>query len=430
MVATLSALKVFRLKAITRITKTPAFTNFLNLGLIQLSNMLLQVLMFPVITRIVGIEPFGMVMLASTFAGLIGIIINFGTNQSGVKHIAVYKNDPKALSSAFSNTFCIRAAIFAIFLLFFFLMQWAEIRYYSFLVFALPLVLAEVLNPLFFFLGYERLKVYNVSNLVSKFVILTLIISFVNGPADAKWVNFIMGSVTSLTFAGLILHAARNFGVTFRKPAGSDLLKLGKENFYLTGNNLSVYLQQSLMIFALAKWGSPAWLGAYSLCDKVIWSVKLLIMTVSNAVYPKAASLYHEGRRSWKTFMAAMKVRITVVFSLISLLLFVFADFVIEILSGEPNGAAVIFLRLMAFLPAIAALNSLNVLNLLIRNANRSIFRIGLVMLIAAAATAVLLVSSGQFRLFGAYTLIIELGALLMYEYTIKQANHRSPAPN
>ena len=84
----------------------------------------------------------------------------------------------------------------------------------------------------------------------------------------------------------------------------------------------------------------------------------------------------------------------------------------------------------MAFLPAIAALNSLNVLNLLIRNANRSIFRIGLVMLIAAAATAVLLVSSGHFRLFGAYTLIIELGALLMYEYAIKQANHRSPAPN
>jgi hypothetical protein len=91
----------------------------------------------------------------------------------------------------------------------------------------------------------------------------------------------------------------------------------------------------------------------------------------------------------------------------------------VQLLTGEPNDIAVTFLRVMAFLPTLAALNSLNVLQLLIKNDNRAIFRIAVIVLLLAFGAAGLLVFSSQYRLFGTYTLIVEVGALLLYEYRI-----------
>src|SRR3546814_21150113 len=129
------------------------------------------------------------------------------------------------------------------------------------------------------------------------------------------------------------------------------MLLIGKENFFLTINNISVHLQQSLMIFAIAKWGTPIWLGAYTLCDKVIWSSRILIVSVANAIYPKATQLYQEKSKLWSVYRMSMKKLITLLFLILSLILFIIPDIIIQILAGKVNETAVFFLRLMTFAP-------------------------------------------------------------------------------
>ena len=77
-----------------KLKKTKILSNFINLSSIQLSNALLMILLYPIITRSVGLEAFGLIMLANAFAGLLGIVVNFGTSQSGIKDVAVHKSDP------------------------------------------------------------------------------------------------------------------------------------------------------------------------------------------------------------------------------------------------------------------------------------------------------------------------------------------------
>ena len=122
---------------------------------------------------------------------------------------------------------------------------------------------------------------------------------------------------------------------------------------------------------------------------------------------------------SRKTALQAVAFRFVF---LLSLVLFIFPEFIIFVLAGEQNETAVIFLRIMAIVPTIAALNCLNVLDLLIKNNIVYIFRIAVILTILSTSLAYFLVQSGQYKWFGAYTIVVELGALLMYEYVIKKS--------
>ena len=412
-------MKQLLISSYTRIRETNIIANFLNLSSIQLSNILLLILIFPIITHQIGIEAFGFVMLANTFSVLTGTVINYGTNQTGIRDVAAHVKDAPRLQSVFYNTLWIRVYLFLGYLLVLFVLQWFSIQYYMFILFSLPLVLSEVLNPLFFFIGIEKLRLYNLCNVLSKVGAIVMLFFFIDGAKDAIWVNFIMGIATAGTYSYLLYIAIRDYNLNFKGPVKVDLLEIARSNFYLTINNISNNLQQSIIIFALAKWGTAPVLGAYTLCDKVIGSCRILLITVSNAVYPKSAQLYKLSPRLWKRYKKRMQVLITGIFFMGSVLLFIFAPFAIKVLSGEDNETAVLFLRIMALVPTISALNVLNVLDQLLRNHNVYIFRIAMILLALAVFLALGLLQLTNPLWVGSFTLIIEIAGLLMYQYVV-----------
>lgn len=416
-------MKHLLISSFKRLKETNILSNFVNLGSIQLSNALLLILIYPIITRIVGIEEFGFVMLANTFAGISSIAINFGTNQSGVRDIAINLENRTLLRKVFYSNLWLRFYIFVIFVVFLWSLQWFNIRYYSFILLATPIVVAELINPLFFFLGSENLKAFNFANLFSKFLTIVLVIIFIKGPNDSQWVNFIMGTSSTLIYAFLLGYAIFKNSLTPYLPSRQEMMQIGKENLYLTINNLSVHLQQSFIIFAIAKWGHPAILGAYTLCDKIIWSSRVIIISISNAIYPKATQLYQEKAKLWEVYQLRMKKILFLFFFSGSLFLCLFSNQIIYIIAGETNHLASLLLKFMAFLPTLAALNSLNVLDLLIKNEIVYIFRIALFLILISSTLAFILVKGEHYTWLGIYTLLVELAALLMYEYTIKKSN-------
>jgi O-antigen/teichoic acid export membrane protein len=391
------------------------------LGSVQLYNTLLSFLIYPLIIRKVGLEAFGLFTIANYFAGLMGTIINFGTSQSGVKDIVINKEDSIKLSSTFYTTISLRLIIFITFVLLFSLMELTHIPNYSFYFFAIPLILSEVLNPMFLFLGKEKLAIFNITNLVAKILTIVAIFIFIQGDKDAIWINFIIGSLNCLAYIFLIIWGISNYKISYRSPQKGILLDLFKTNFYLVGNNISVHLQQSLLIFAINIFGNPLWLGAYAICDKIIGAVKTLISTLSNSMYPRAIALYKQGEQEFLRYKRRMKKWISLSFLAFSILLSFLSPYVILLLNGHPDENAENLLRIMAFLPFLAALNVFNVLECLIRNDNVLIFRIAMILLILATALAWTIVSNDQLIYLASYSLIIETGALLLYEFSINR---------
>lgn len=402
-----------------------AVFSFMNLSFIQGSNVLVQLLLIPIITRTVGLTEFGFIMLASSYAALVSIFINYGSNQSAVKEVAVEKNSTIALTHIFYNVYIIRILLYLIaFLVFVGLRRWVlpENTGHHFL-FANMLILGELFNPFFFFVGLQKLFLYNVVTLLSKVLSVILIIAMVQHPSDSVWVNFFIGSTQVLGYLILILYLIKQYKLF---PITVSLQKLGQQlklNFYLTGNNLSVQLQQSIFLFAVSGMHNPVLLGAYSLCDKFVWSFRMLIISFFNVVYPRAAVLQKDQPQAWMVLKSKLTKGLWIVLSVAAMVLLFFAHPIVNIVTGEPNDLAAFFIQSICFMPLIAGLNSLNVTELLLRNQYKAIFTIAIILLVISAIAAFIFSQWGQARLFGFFPILIELCSIPLYLYFIKRTS-------
>ncbi len=399
------------------------FSNLANLSIIQLSNIFFMMLLFPVLTRLLGIEKFGEVMAANAFAGLAGGLVNYGTIQSSIKEVANAKNDGGELSRIVFETLCIRLIFFVLLAIILIFSNLILKDYYLLYLLTIPLLFAEVLNPMFLFLGLENLKYLNLANLISKIITILFVLVFIKNQVDTPWVNFIMGCSLSICYLFVLIWGINKYKISWVLPSKLSQKVLLKSNFYLLVNNFSVHLQQSFMLFALQIWGKAAWLGAYALCDKIVWSSRLLIISISNSVYPTAAQLHKTDTVKWLAFKQQLKWRTGYLFLSGSVVLFLLSDPIIFLLSGNLNAEASLFLKLMAFVPFIASLNFMNVLDRVLNNDNYSIFQIAIILLMVSSLSAFGMVYWGNFWGVGLYTLTVETIALLLYEFKARKLN-------
>ena len=251
-------------------SKSGIFLNFFNLGFIQISNIAVQLLLFPLILRIIGIESFGLVTVINAYSLLAGVLINYGTNQTGIKDIALVKDNNSLLSQLFFTIFYTRFLLFLFSVLIILGLYWANVPYIKYVLFALPIILAETINPFFFFTGIEKLTLYNTANLLAKISSAVMIVLFITPTTGAWWVNFYLGLANVIFFGIIFFYAIHQYKLKWQPIESKGIKNILRENKFLFSNNITVHLQQSFFLFVLQGFSTPLILGAYSLGDKII----------------------------------------------------------------------------------------------------------------------------------------------------------------
>lgn len=402
----------------------PLISNFLNLGFIQVSNAVIQILLFPLIIHITGLEKFGLVMVANSVASLAGLAVNYGTSLSGIKDVTLYKKDAPALARIVYSIFFTRLFLAILCICCIPVLYLAHFNI-TYLFCALPIVLTEIVNPLFFFTGTEKLFGYNLANLLSKFFAAVLIILFIKTPGQAPFVNFYLGVCSLFFYLILSIYLIKKFRLGKLQFQISAIITLLKQNFYLFGNNVSVQLQQSFFLFTLNATDNPLLLGAYSLCDKIVWSFRLLISAFSGAVFPKAVRTFTENEKKWISYKKKLNQYLALFFIMAGLGLLVAAPYIPKILTGKDDLLTTSFIQAISFVPFVVSMNVLNVLDLLIRNQYQYVFKIAMILLGITILVSLSLVRFGSARYFGFYPLIVDTCAIPLYLYFINKTSKR-----
>jgi O-antigen/teichoic acid export membrane protein len=161
-------------------------------------------------------------------------------------------------------------------------------------------------------------------------------------------------------------------------------------------------------------------LGAYAFCDKIIWAFRLLLISFSSAVYPRCTILYHEENNKWKSFKKNINLAFCIVFTCSAIIFLIAPSFIVTLFTGEENSLGIAYARTIAFVPLIIALNSLNLLELLIRNDYVSIFRISLVILAFSVLVSFLFLQLNNPLYFAYYPLVIESLCLILYIFYLR----------
>ena len=394
----------------------PILRNFFNLGVFQASSIVLQLLLIPLISRKYGIEIFGQVALAASFAAFISGVANYGTSQTAIKDVANNIHNKELLSTIFYKVLFFRllAACMLLPIMAGMFFLHTELSYWIWIG-TIPLILAEVFNPLYFLIGKEKIQWLSWGNIAVKVLIL-LIITLIPLPhQQAAWINVIIGTPMVFYYISIciVIHYKESLKVVM--PTKRSLIQLGKENFYIMFNGTAASLQQSIFLFAIAGYVSASTLGAYALVDKLLAACRQALSSFSSAVFPHAARLFQQSPESWDKFKLSLQKIYAVFFGIGALVIFAGAKYIVLLLTKKENDTTVLFVQMFSLAPLLLALNANNVLTLLLEKGYQSLFVISMLILAATFLISFLLVHFFNNQALGWYPVAIEGSCLLIY---------------
>ncbi|OEK06763.1 oligosaccharide flippase family protein [Roseivirga misakiensis] len=358
------------------IKKSP-FRNFTSLSFIQAINIGIGLLATPIIFSAVGEQQYGMINLALSIMMLLNVLIGFGFHLSGPREIAILLSKGQPLSNIFAQIIFSKSliALITVSLLFFLSLGLGFFpNYRLILLFSITIILAEVINPLWFLMGAERMRMLSIGNLASRLIYLLLVFLFVKGLEDSSKVNFLFGLTAMVVNLLLVWKIVKDFRLTFRLQSIHTVFSTISSNTYLFLSSVAGHFSVHSAIIILSNLVSDAALGVYSLAQKVPIVLRMIPVLVTQSILAKASVFYQDDRISFNRMVGGAYL-LTLLFTLLtSLSLYFLSDQVVYFLSAGTNTNAGKVLEKLAFIPFLAALNVGNMTIMLSAGSKKLLF--------------------------------------------------------
>ncbi|HAS57547.1 MAG TPA: flippase [Algoriphagus sp.] len=358
--------------------RNKSIQNFLFLGIIQSSNVLISIISMPLLIQSIGVDQFGLVNLALSVIVIMNVLVVYGFNLSAPREVAVSQQDKEALSHLVSNVFSgkiILAAIATILILVgafgFNLFQ----EYQLILVFSSLLLFSEATLPLWFFQGMEKMKLVSIANIFSKLLFLMGIVLFIHRPEQSHWVNFMLGLFGLIINILLIFYINRVFGIKIIKPEWSEILKSYIQNFLLFLSSATSFISTNGGLIILSFFSVAETLGMYSLAERVVMVLRLFPALIIQAIFPNASKLYQADPVRFYKFLKNVYLRVLLAGIFISAGTHFAAPWIIQVLSRSDLQESVMYLKILAAVPFLACLNVGNVTLLLVADLKELLFK-------------------------------------------------------
>ncbi|MCC5938451.1 MAG: oligosaccharide flippase family protein [Lunatimonas sp.] len=368
--------------------------NFIFLSLIQASNILITLVSMPLLITSIGVDQFGLVNLAFSVMVIANIFVSFGFNLSGPRAVALNQQNPKRLSFLISHilggkVLMATIATGTILLLIFGFNLFRD--YQTILALSVLLLFSEATLPLWFFQGLEKMKLISVANVISKLMYLAGIVLFIHTPAEARWVNLLLGGC-GLSVNLLVLAYVRwRLGIVFVSPKIRRILRSLQSNLHYFLSNLTSYLTFNGGLVILSFFANSQTLGMYSLAEKIVMVIRLFPSILTQSVYPNAAKLFIGQPEKFIPFMRKVYLGGLALSLSFSAITFFAAPLIIQFLAKSRLEDAVFYLRLLSLIPFLACLNMVNVLFFLVTNQQQQLFRVSAWMCAFMVTTASIL---------------------------------------
>jgi PST family polysaccharide transporter len=147
--------------------------------------------------------------------------------------------------------------------------------------------------------------------------------------------------------------------VRFNRPAASDIKHQLKEGWHVFISTFAISLYTVSNVFILGLFTNNTIVGYYSAAEKLIKAAQGLLTPISQSVYPFISEVAAKSRQEALRFIRKLVRFVGGGSFVVSLLTFIFAEFIINIALGSQYQRSVIVLRILAFLPFIIGLSNI-----------------------------------------------------------------------
>ena len=328
--------------------------NFSYLSLLQVFTILFPLLTYPYLLRVIGLELYGVIVFAQTIINYVSLVINFGFNMSGARDVAVHKEDKVRLSRIVSSTYLCKFILWIVCLIVYLsvisIVPFFRDYYWVYLL-SFLLTLNELLLPIWFFQGIEKMKYITIVNLSARLLFVAAIFLFVREREDYLLVPFLNGIGTILA-GGLSLYIVlgKEKINLFVIPI-KDLKSAYKESFPLFVSSLSTQIYVNVNKLVIGSFLGMSEVSIYDMADKVLHLMKPPISMMAQAVFPKISRERNIRFVNRVMFLVAGTVLLAYI------CVFIGSDWIVYLFTGEYMEEASIIMRLLGVSAILVSFN-------------------------------------------------------------------------
>jgi len=342
--------------------KRRIFENFLSLATLQGLNYILPILTLPYLVRVLGPDNYGLVTFAQSLIQFFIIFVDYGFNLTATNQIAVNRENKNKIQTIFCTIMTIK--------LFFMLISFLVLGLLIFLfpkfqdnklvyIITFGMVIGNVLFPVWFFQGMEKMKYITVLNIFAKTIFTIGIFVFVKHSGDLLFVPLLnsFGMIFSGLFSLVILK--KTFCIDLVKPSWSDIKYQLREGWHVFISTVAISLYTVSNTFILGLFTNNTVVGYYASAEKIVNAATGIINPISQAIYPYISRLMTESPKKGIILIRKILLIVGSCTFLISLMIFVFTENIVYIALGDNYEQSIIVLKIIAFLPFIIGLSNI-----------------------------------------------------------------------
>lgn len=172
------------------------FKNLIVYGFGQGINIISPLLITPYIIFICGLDKLGIIAIGQSFAYIFIVVVDYSSYIVGVKEISINRKDNPLLESLFKTIYVTKAVLLLLVALVSVLLIYAVPYFREEKVtffFSFTIIIAQFLNPTWFFQGVENFKWITIINVLSKMIYILGVLLLVRTQSDYVFANLWMG---------------------------------------------------------------------------------------------------------------------------------------------------------------------------------------------------------------------------------------------
>jgi len=396
--------------------------NFISLSLFKVIDAVIPLIIIPYLILVVGKENYGIYAFAYALIFYLLNIVQYGFSLSAVRLIALNRNDKKELDKIYSNVFTTQLYLTIVVMVILYLLiltidkfnEHASLYYFFSLI-----IVGELLCPIWFFLGMEKMRFITIINLISKssFAVLTFIL--INEASDYIYISLYqsIGYIFSGIIAQIIIF--KTFKIKLNLSPFSEVKKMLKDGSSAFLTLITPTLYSNTSIFLVGLFGLPQYVGFLEIGSKVSGAFGVLNSVLTHTLYPFV-------NRNKAVMKQLNYVFITIGFVL-SLLMFFTSEFLITLWLNDPATEIVKVVKFLSPSPFLVSIISAHGVNGLMVNNKDKLYLKAVAIGSICGFIACLIFIPKYFYIGGAIAIILAqvIKAILVYFYNNKLINRQ-----
>lgn len=346
--------------------------SFLSLSVLNGVNILLPLITLPYLVRTVGLSNYGAYSIVYTIIQYVLLISAYGFNYTTTKQIAQNRDNIQIVQTIFYSTIYARFIISIPTILIGLVVTIVLYPpvYLLMYIGGLGIVVGDIMNPVWLFQGFEKMRYMTYANLVCKALFTILIFLFVQSTDDYVYIT--LWNSAGFIASGLItlVISIKIFRLRFTKVSFNDVLYQIKEGWTIFLSTIFMNIYRNSNIFLLGLFVSDYGVGVYSTAEKVVKAIQSVTAPVSNALFPYLSSSFtRKSTKDCSLQILSLNKKISVLFAFVALLLFLYSGLINQIFFGDSDQriadlmcymSPVILIGGMNYILGIAGLVNLN----------------------------------------------------------------------